>query len=98
MQKPPRGEAVKAHRSGKPNQLGFDVEPPSRIATSNFSSVAGETTVAREMTGAPFGMIREVLLSPIGLPCNPPPWGALSAIDLNSWKICGRRRSAPSKR
>ena len=30
-------------------------------------------------TGAPFGMKREVLLSPIGLPCNPPPWGTLSA-------------------
>ena len=38
-------------------------------------------------TGAPFGMKREVLLSPIGLPCNPPPWGTLSAIDLNSRKI-----------
>jgi quinoprotein glucose dehydrogenase len=38
-------------------------------------------------TGAPFGMMREVLLSPIGLPCNPPPWGTLSAIDLNSRKI-----------
>ena len=43
-------------------------------------------------------MMREVLLSPIGLPCNPPPWGTLSAIDLNSRKIFGRRRSAPSKR
>ena len=38
-------------------------------------------------TGAPFGMMREVLLSPIGLPCNPPPWGTLSAVDLNSRKI-----------
>ena len=38
-------------------------------------------------TGAPFGMMREVLLSPIGLPCNPSPWGTLSAIDLNSRKI-----------
>ena len=37
--------------------------------------------------GAPFGMKREVVLSPLGLPCNPPPWGTLSAIDLNSRKI-----------
>ena len=32
-------------------------------------------------------MGRKVLLSPIGLPCNPPPWGTLSAIDLNSRKV-----------
>jgi quinoprotein glucose dehydrogenase len=37
--------------------------------------------------GAPFGMKREVLLSPIGLPCNPPPWGQLHAIDMHSGKI-----------
>jgi quinoprotein glucose dehydrogenase len=38
-------------------------------------------------TGAPFGMIREVLLSPLGLPCNPPPWGTLAAVDLKAGKI-----------
>ena len=32
--------------------------------------------------GAPFGMSRKVLLSPLGLPCNPPPWGLLHAIDM----------------
>ena len=33
--------------------------------------------------GAPFGMKREVLLSPFGMPCNPPPWGQLHAIDMH---------------
>jgi quinoprotein glucose dehydrogenase len=33
--------------------------------------------------GAPFGMKREVLLSPLGMPCNPPPWGQLHAIDMH---------------
>jgi len=32
--------------------------------------------------GTPYGMYREALLSPRGLPCNPPPWGALTAVDL----------------
>jgi quinoprotein glucose dehydrogenase len=32
--------------------------------------------------GAPFGMSRQVMLSPLGLPCNPPPWGLLHAIDM----------------
>ena len=37
--------------------------------------------------GAPYGMKRELLVSPLGLPCNPPPWGVLSAVDLGSRKI-----------
>ncbi len=38
-------------------------------------------------TGAPFAMWRDVLLSPLGLPCNPPPWGTLTAVDLAAGKI-----------
>jgi quinoprotein glucose dehydrogenase len=38
-------------------------------------------------TGTPFGMIREVITSPFGLPCNPPPWGMLHAIDLHDGHI-----------
>jgi quinoprotein glucose dehydrogenase len=37
--------------------------------------------------GAPYGMKRELLASPLGLPCNPPPWGVLTALDLGSRKI-----------
>ncbi len=38
-------------------------------------------------TGAPFGMKREAMLSSIGMPCNPPPWGQLHAIDMHSGKV-----------
>ncbi|HZZ36553.1 MAG TPA: pyrroloquinoline quinone-dependent dehydrogenase, partial [Caulobacteraceae bacterium] len=37
--------------------------------------------------GARYGMKREVLLSPIGLPCNPPPWGMLHAIDMRDGHV-----------
>jgi len=37
--------------------------------------------------GAPYGMIREVLHSPTGAPCNRPPWGALAALDLHQRRI-----------
>jgi len=33
--------------------------------------------------GTPFGMVRGPLLSPLGIPCNPPPWGTLAAVDLD---------------
>jgi quinoprotein glucose dehydrogenase len=43
-------------------------------------------------TGAPFGMKREVLTSPLDLPCNPPPWGVLAAVDVRAGKILWQSR------
>ncbi|HEU0220858.1 MAG TPA: PQQ-binding-like beta-propeller repeat protein, partial [Paracoccaceae bacterium] len=40
-----------------------------------------------QMRGAPYGMLREMLLSPLGLPCNRPPWGTLAAVDLVSGRM-----------
>jgi quinoprotein glucose dehydrogenase len=41
--------------------------------------------------GTPFGMARQLLLSPVGTPCNAPPWGTLTAIDTNTgrqkWQV-----------
>ncbi|HYX74223.1 MAG TPA: pyrroloquinoline quinone-dependent dehydrogenase [Steroidobacteraceae bacterium] len=37
--------------------------------------------------GTPFGMRREPLLSPFGLPCTAPPWGALVSVDLRQQRI-----------
>ncbi|MBX3488382.1 MAG: pyrroloquinoline quinone-dependent dehydrogenase [Parvibaculum sp.] len=37
--------------------------------------------------GTAWGMKRDLLLSPLDLPCNPPPWGMLHAIDLNDGTI-----------
>lgn len=43
------------------------------------------------MEGAPYSMQRAPLLSPLGLPCTPPPWGILAAIDLASGEIVWRQ-------
>ena len=37
--------------------------------------------------GAPFGMKRELLASPLYLPCSPPPWGVLAGVDLAHGKV-----------
>ena len=44
------------------------------------------------MEGAPFAMSRKMILSPLGLPCSPPPWGVLAAIDLDSGEIVWRHK------
>lgn len=44
-----------------------------------------------DMENSPYILLRETLLSFLGAPCNPPPWGFLAALDMNSgatrWKI-----------
>jgi quinoprotein glucose dehydrogenase len=37
-------------------------------------------------TGAPYAMFRTPLLSPTGLPCNAPPYGTVTAVDLFTGK------------
>jgi quinoprotein glucose dehydrogenase len=41
--------------------------------------------------GTPYALERAPLLSPFGAPCNPPPWGTLTALDLASgeprWEV-----------
>lgn len=41
--------------------------------------------------GSPFGIRRDTILSSFGLPCNPPPWGIIAAVDLASGDIVWRR-------
>lgn len=41
--------------------------------------------------GAPFGVRRELLLSPLGVPCTAPPWGLLVAVDIARGTIVWRR-------
>lgn len=43
------------------------------------------------MEGAPYGLTRAPLLSPLGLPCTPPPWGVLAGVDLSTGRIVWRR-------
>ena len=39
------------------------------------------------MEGTPYALKREPLFSPLGAPCNPPPWGTLTAVDLASGEV-----------
>ena len=47
--------------------------------------------------GAPYGVRRDLLLSPLSLPCTPPPWGVIAAVDLASGEIVWRRRIGTTK-
>jgi quinoprotein glucose dehydrogenase len=37
--------------------------------------------------GAAYALHKGAILSPLGIPCNPPPWGRLTAVDLDRGEI-----------
>ncbi|MEA2338224.1 MAG: quinoprotein glucose dehydrogenase [Thermoanaerobaculia bacterium] len=39
------------------------------------------------MSGTPYAMYRTIIVSPKGVPCTPPPWGALTAIDVDKGAV-----------
>lgn len=56
-----------------------------RAQAQNYKPPAG--TEFGPQRGAPFAMTRTLVTSPLGMPCNPPPWGAMVAVDLKDGKI-----------
>lgn len=45
--------------------------------------------------GTPYGVLRRPLVSPSGVPCTPPPWGLLVAVDLVDRSILWSRPLVP---
>ncbi len=62
--------------------------------TAPDTGLVGSVTDGLEeapMEGAPYSLKYETLVSPLGLPCTPPPWGVLAAIDLATGEIVWRK-------
>jgi quinoprotein glucose dehydrogenase len=67
------------------NNLPMEVHLIPRDQYQPMEKAAQQGTLRAEVSpqhGTPFGMSRDVIRSPLGLPCNPPPWGELVAVDL----------------
>jgi quinoprotein glucose dehydrogenase len=43
------------------------------------------------MRGVPYSDRRRLVMSPLDLPCSPPPWGIIAGVDLDSGDIVWRR-------
>jgi len=52
-----------------------------------------ETEGVQPNKGAPYGVILEAMLSPMGLPCQAPAWGYVSAIDLTTNKVIWKHKN-----
>jgi len=59
-----------------------------------FSGTPGESVGNQDgdpMPGTPYRIMIEEFRSPLGLPCTPPPWGTLTAVDMDSGEIAWER-------
>ena len=52
-----------------------------------------ETQGVQPNKGAPYGVILEALLSPMGLPCQASPWGYVAAVDLTTQKTIWKHKN-----
>lgn len=43
--------------------------------------------LTRPLQGTPYRVEGELFSSPLGVPCTPPPWGTLAAIDMDTGKL-----------
>jgi quinoprotein glucose dehydrogenase len=70
------------------NHLPFVVTliPQAELDDARKSNTNSHAEFASQ-TGTPYGMKREPLLSPWGLPCTAPPWGSLVSVDLRRNRI-----------
>ena len=55
--------------------------PRDALDSMRSSGAYPESDFAKQ-AGTPYAMRRELLASPLGVPCTAPPWGTLAAVDL----------------
>lgn len=60
---------------------------PRDVANQQGPAPPGAKYVVQPQDGTPYAVRREPLLSPLGIPCSPPPWGMLHAVDMRTGRI-----------
>lgn len=72
------------------NNLPFMVKLIARDGFASARQAAADNRLRGEFgtqRGTPFAIYREPLMAPSGVPCVAPPWGKLSAVDLQTGQV-----------
>ncbi|QQS49359.1 MAG: pyrroloquinoline quinone-dependent dehydrogenase [Acidobacteriota bacterium] len=72
------------------NHIPFEVKLIPRDEFNRMRETGATNRVKGEFgrqLGTPYAMYREPLMSPTGVPCAPPPWGLLTAVDLGTGEV-----------
>lgn len=94
-----KGSIVYPSYAGGSNWGGLAYDGARGLAFVNVNSIAAIVRLVPRaeakpdlpgytaQAGTPYALSREILLSPLGLPCSPPPWGMLTAVDMTTGTI-----------
>lgn len=79
---------------GMPTYLAFTsrLVPADQIPPKGQDEKASEQGLNRN-DGAPYGVFMGPFLSPLGIPCQSPPWGYVSGVDLRTGKIAYKHKN-----
>lgn len=76
-----------------PSYMAFVSRLIPREAVEAGPARRSETEGVQPNRGTPFGVVLEPLLSPLGLPCQRPPWGYVAAVDLVDQRVIWMHRN-----
>jgi glucose dehydrogenase len=72
-----------AYRADQQPFRGCEAHPTRQVGWSPTKREDGDCA---QQTGAPNAMYRRFLQGSSDLPCGPPPWGMLTAVDMSAGK------------
>ncbi|MDR5759969.1 glucose/quinate/shikimate family membrane-bound PQQ-dependent dehydrogenase [Caballeronia sp. LZ035] len=67
--------------------------PREKIQEGKSDGVVSETSGIKLARGTPFGFEINAFLSPLGIPCQAPPWGYMAGVDLRTNKIAWQHKN-----
>jgi quinoprotein glucose dehydrogenase len=94
------GVAVDPRRQvlvGVPVHMAYVFELVPRHAPGATVVSAGQKEHFTENYGAPYAVKMDPFLSPLGVPCQQPPWGALASADLRTGRIVWMHRNGTTR-
>jgi quinoprotein glucose dehydrogenase len=80
-----------------PNSFAFvfRLVPAAQVAKMEAST--SESAGVHPDTGAPYGVEISPFLSALGIPCQAPPWGWVSAVDLTTGKVIWKHKNGTTR-
>ena len=82
---------------GAPNYLAFISTMVKRSEVDSDERTGGGETGLQPNLGAPYMVRLEPFMSVVGLPCQTPPWGFVTALDLRSMKKVWMHKNGTSR-
>ena len=82
-------DPVKQVLFANPSYMAFQSRliPRDQLAKTESTMATSETSGIKQAEGTPYAIELSPFLSPLGIPCQAPPWGYVAGVDLQSGKI-----------